>query len=62
MAENDDSSDDELDLAFSSMAKRMRLHLNKNQKEQVLFRIQNVVGESINNILEGMPVNGMQAN
>ena len=61
-AENDDSSDDELDLAFGSIAKRMRLHLNKNQKEQVLYRIQNVVGDSINNVLEGMPVNGIQTN
>ena len=53
-----DASDDELDLAFSSMAKRMRLHLNKTQKEQVLFKIQNVVGDCINNVLEGNPVNG----
>ena len=28
-----DASDDELDLAFSSMAKHMGLHLNKTQKE-----------------------------
>ena len=53
-----DASDDELDLAFSSMAKRMCLHLNKTQKEQVLFKIQNVVGDCINNVLEGNPVNG----
>ena len=53
-----DASDDELDLAFSSMAKHMRLHLNKTQKEQVLFKIQNVVGDCINNVLEGNPVNG----
>ena len=52
-----DASDDELDLAFSSMAKRMRLHLSKTQKEQVLFKIQNVVGECINNVLEGNPIN-----
>ena len=55
---NGDASDDELDLAFSSMAKRMRLNLNKTQKEQVLFKIQNVVGDCINNVLEGNPVNG----
>ena len=47
-----DASDDELDLAFSSMAKPMRLHLNKTQK------VQNVVGDCINNVLEGNLVNG----
>ena len=50
-----DGSDDELDL--SSMAKRMCLHLSKTQKEQVLFKIQNVVGECINNVLEGNAIN-----
>ena len=40
------------------MAKCMRLHLNKTQKEQVLFKIQNVVEDCINNVLEGNPVNG----
>ena len=57
-----DASDDELDLAFSSMAKRMRLHLSKTQKEQVLFKIQNVVGECINNVLEGNAINSPQTN
>ena len=52
-----DGSDDELDLVFSSMAKHMRLHLSKTQKEQVLFKIQNVVGECINNVLEGNAIN-----
>ena len=33
-----DGSDDELDLAFSSMAKHMHLHLSKTQKKQVLFK------------------------
>ena len=42
-----EASDDELDL-----------HLNKTQKEQVLFKIQNAVGDCINNVLEGNPVNG----
>ena len=36
----------------------MGLHLNKAQKEQVLFRIQNIVGDCINDVLKGNPVNG----
>ena len=54
-----DASDDELDLAFSSMAKRMCLHLSKTQKEQVLFKIQNVVDECINKVPEGNTVNDL---
>ena len=48
-----DSSDDEFYLA-----KMMCLHLNKIQKEQDFYTIQNVVGKSIDNFLEGMAVHG----
>ena len=48
-----DSSDDEFHLA-----KMMCLHLNKIQKEQDFYTIQNVVGKSIDIILKGMAVHG----
>ena len=54
-----DSSDDELDLSFVGMAKRMRLHLNKTQKEQVLNKIQRMVGDCIDNALEELLVMGV---
>ena len=48
--------DDELDLSFASMAKRMRKNLNKKQREKVLSGIQKLVSSAIENAEAGLPV------
>ena len=48
--------DDELDLAFASMAKRMRKNLNEKQREKVLSGIQKLVSSAIENAEAGLPV------
>ena len=51
--------DDELDLTFAGIAKQMRLHLNATQRQRVLNKIQNLVGNCIENVLEGLPLMGV---
>ena len=48
--------DDELDLSFASMAKRMRKNLNDKQREKVLSSIQKLVSSAIENAEVGLPV------
>ena len=48
--------DDELDLSFASMAKRMRKNLNDKQREKVLSSIQKLVSTAIENAEQGLPV------
>ena len=48
--------DDELDLSFASMAKRMRKNLNEKQQEKVLSGIQKLVSSAIENAEAGLPV------
>ena len=48
--------DDEIDSTFFGYANRMRLHLNQDQKEDVLQEINKVVTEAINNVRAGLPV------
>ena len=48
--------DDELDLSFASMAKRMRKNLNEKQREKVLSGIQKLVSSAIENAEAGLPV------
>ena len=48
--------DDELDLSFASMAKRMRKNLNEKQREKVLSNIQKLVSSAIENTKAGLPV------
>ena len=48
--------DDELDLSFASMAKRMRKNLNEKQHEKVLSGIQKLVSSAIENAEAGLPV------
>ena len=48
--------DDELDLSFASMAKRMRKNLNDKQREKVLSSIQKLVSTAIENAEVGLPV------
>ena len=48
--------EDELDLLFASMAKRMRKNLNEKQWEKVLSGIQKLVSSAIENAEAGLPV------
>ncbi|MCG8620793.1 MAG: hypothetical protein MJE68_02175, partial [Proteobacteria bacterium] len=47
--------DDEIDSSFYGFAKRMRVHLNRDQKEDVLQEINKIVTDSINNVRAGLP-------
>ena len=55
----EDEVDDELDLMFAGIAKKMRLHLDANQRQRVLNKIQTLVGNCIDNVLEGLPLMGL---
>ena len=52
--------DDELDLSFAGLAQQMRLHLNKTQRQRVLNKVTNVIGDCIENVLSGLPLFGVQ--
>ena len=54
----EDEADDELDLTFAGIAKQMHLHLDANQRQRVLNKIQTLVGNCIENVLEGLPLMG----
>lgn len=56
-AENkkEDKEEDEIDMAFSACAVRMRIHLNKDQIEDVIQEVEGVVRRAINNVQKGMP-------
>ena len=54
----EDEVDDELDLTFAGIAKQMHLHLDANQRQRVLNKIQTLVGNCIDNVLEGLPLMG----
>ena len=56
-AENkkEDKEEDEIDKAFSACALRMRIHLNKDQIEDVIQEVEGVVRRAINNVWKGMP-------
>ena len=56
-AENkkEDKEQDEIDMAFTACAVRMRIHLNKDQTEDVIQEVEGVVCRAINNVQKGMP-------
>ena len=56
-AENkkDEKEEDEIDMAFTACAVRMRIHLNKDQIEDVIQEVEGVVRRAINNVRKGMP-------
>ena len=54
----EEETDDELDLTFAGIAKQMRLHLDATQRQRVLNKIQTLVGSCIDNVLEGLPLMG----
>ena len=49
-------SDDELDLSFAAYAKRMRLFLTNEQKEDVMQQVHGVISTAINNARAGLRV------
>ena len=49
-------SDDELDLSFAAYAKRMRLFLTNEQKEDVMQEVYGVISTAINNARAGLGV------
>ena len=54
----EEDADDELDLTFAGIAMQMRLHLDATQRQRVLNKIQTLVGNCIDNVLEGLPLMG----
>ena len=56
-AENkkEEREEDEIDMAFTACAVRMRIHLNKDQIEDVIQEVEGVVRHAINNVWKGMP-------
>ena len=54
--DRDMKPDDEIDSTFFGYANCMHLHLNQDQKEDVLQEINKVVTEAINNVHAGLPV------
>ena len=54
--ERENPEEDEIDLSFASVATRMRIHLNRDQREDVIQEIEKVVTTAINNVRKGMPV------
>ena len=51
----EDKEEDEIDMAFTACAVRMRMHLNKDQIEDVIQEVEGVVCRAINNVRKGMP-------
>ena len=52
---HDIKPDDEIDSSFFGYANHMCLHLNQDQKEDVLQEINKVVTQAINNVRAGLP-------
>ena len=54
-AENkkDEKEEDEIDMAFTACSVRMRIHLNKDQIEDVIQEVEGVVRRAINNVWKG---------
>ena len=51
----EEKEEDEIDMAFTACAVRMRIHLNKDQIEDVIQEVEGVVRRAINNVRKGMP-------
>ena len=50
-----EDKEDEIDMAFTARAVRMRIHLNKDQIEDVIQEVEGMVCRAINNVRKGMP-------
>ena len=54
--ESENPVEDEIDLAFASIATRMRIHMNRDQREDLIQEIEKVTTNAINNVRKGIPV------
>ena len=54
--EHENPAEDEIDLAFTSIATCMRIYLNRDQREYLIQEIEKLTTNSINNVHKGMPV------
>ena len=48
--------EDEIDLAFASIAIRMCIHMNRDQREDLVQEIEKLTTNAINNVRKGIPV------
>ena len=48
--------EDEIDLAFASIAIQMRIHMNRDQREDLIQEIEKLTTNAINNVQKGVPV------
>ena len=48
--------EDEIDLAFASIATRMHIHMNRDQREDLIQEIEKLTTNAINNMRKGIPV------
>ena len=48
--------EDEIDLAFASIATHMRIHMNRDQMEDLIQEIKKLTTNAINNVQKGIPV------
>ena len=48
--------EDETDLAFASIATHMHIHMNRDQREDLIQQIERLTTNAINNVWKGIPV------
>ena len=54
--ERENPAEDEIDLAFASIATHMRIHMNRDQREDLTQQIEKLKTNAINNVRKGIPV------
>ena len=54
--ERENPAEDEIDLAFASIATHMRIHMNRDQREDLIQQIEKLTTNAINNVQKGIPV------
>ena len=54
--ECENPAEDEIDLAFASIATNMRIHMNRDQREDLIQQIEKLTTNAINNVWKGIPV------
>ena len=54
--ERENPVEDKIDLAFASIATRMCIHMNRDQREDLIQEIKKLTTNAINNVQKGIPV------
>lgn len=54
--EHENPVEDEIDLAFASITIHMRIHMNRDQREDLIQEIKKLTTNAINNVRKGIPV------